>query len=70
MVAELAGLAERVRARLVEPYEIHAQKNHRRPEACPYQRLMSPMLPDLEGQQVNSCWKMCSASGRKTAVRI
>jgi N12 class adenine-specific DNA methylase len=56
MVAELAGRAERVRARLVEPYEDNMLKitNDGRKLALD-QRLMSPMLPDHEDSKVNAC---------------
>lgn len=56
MVAELAGRAERVRARLVEPYEDNMLRitNDGRKLALD-QRLMSPMLPDHEDSKVNAC---------------
>ena len=56
MVAELAERAERVRARLVEPYEDNMLTitNDGRKLALD-QRLMSPMLPDHEDSKVNAC---------------
>jgi N12 class adenine-specific DNA methylase/adenine-specific DNA methylase len=56
MVAELAERAERVRAKLVEPYEDNMLKitNDGRKLALD-QRLMSPMLPDHEDSKVNAC---------------
>jgi N12 class adenine-specific DNA methylase len=56
MVAELAERAERVRARLVEPYEDNMLRitNDGRKLALD-QRLMSPMLPDHEDSKVNAC---------------
>jgi len=56
MVAELAKRAERVRARLVEPYEDNMLRitNDGRKLALD-QRLMSPMLPDHDDSKVNAC---------------
>ncbi|SHJ26275.1 DEAD/DEAH box helicase family protein [Lutispora thermophila] len=56
MVAELAKRAERVRARLVEPYQDNMLKitNDGRKLALD-QRLMSPMLPDHDDSKVNAC---------------
>lgn len=56
MVAELAERAERVRAKLVEPYQDNMLKitNDGRKLALD-QRLMSPMLPDHEDSKVNAC---------------
>ena len=56
MVAELAERAERVRAKLVEPYEDNMLKitNDGRKLALD-QRLANPMLPDNEAGKVNAC---------------
>jgi N12 class adenine-specific DNA methylase/adenine-specific DNA methylase len=56
MVAELAERAERVRAKLVEPYEDNMLKitNDGRKLALD-QRLANPMLPDHEESKVNAC---------------
>ncbi|WP_418792575.1 N-6 DNA methylase [Phosphitispora sp. TUW77] len=56
MVAELAERAERVRAKLVEPYEDNMLKitNDGRKLALD-QRLANPMLSDHEGSKVNAC---------------
>jgi hypothetical protein len=56
MVAELAARAEKVRAKMVEPYEDNMLKitNDGRKLALD-QRLMSPLLPDYEEGKVNAC---------------
>jgi N12 class adenine-specific DNA methylase/uncharacterized coiled-coil protein SlyX len=56
MVAELSERAEKVRNRMVEPYEDNMLKitNDGRKLALD-QRLMSPMLPDHEDSKVNAC---------------
>lgn len=56
MVAELARRAERVRAKMVEPYEDNMLKitNDGRKLALD-QRLANPMLPDDEGSKVSAC---------------
>ncbi len=56
MVAELAERAERVRAKLVEPYEDNMLKitNDGRKLALD-QRLANPLLPDNEAGKVNAC---------------
>ena len=56
MVAELGERAEKVRNRMVEPYEDNMLKitNDGRKLALD-QRLMSPMLPDHEDSKVNAC---------------
>ena len=56
MVAELAERAERVRAKLVEPYQDNMLKitNDGRKLALD-QRLANPMLPDHEDSKVNAC---------------
>jgi N12 class adenine-specific DNA methylase len=56
MVAELAERAERVRNRMVEPYEDNMLKitNDGRKLALD-QRLANPMLPDHERSKVNAC---------------
>lgn len=56
MVAELAERAERVRNRMVEPYEDNMLKitNDGRKLALD-QRLANPMLPDCEDSKVNAC---------------
>lgn len=56
MVAELAERAERVRAKMVEPYEDNMLKitNDGRKLALD-QRLANPILPDHEDSKVNAC---------------
>ena len=56
MVSELAERAEKVRARMVEPYEDNMLKitNDGRKLALD-QRLANPLLPDHEDSKVNAC---------------
>lgn len=70
MVSELADRAEKIRARLVKPYEDNMLKvtNDGRKLALD-QRLLNPALPDFEGGKVNECIRYVYDIWDKTAEK-